>query len=163
MKCWKLPRHDRASVNGAGEASPVVNGKDVEVACIKGGAAIKKYSVLNDKRRILTKDSDNNVAVYDVLKVIKEEDLGPIDFDEELKRRNKKVYIPNWFTVDLKTGVSFNFNFPFRFHDMEIITVAFVLACRCLQSFWGRMRWIVSLPGYRPRLAFQTMLTVDPI
>lgn len=84
----------------------MLNGKDVEVACIKGGAAIKKYSVLNDKRRILTKDSDNNVAVYDVLKVVKEEDLGPVDFDEELQRRNKKVYIPNWFTVDLKTGVS---------------------------------------------------------
>lgn len=62
--------------------------------------------MLNDKRHILTKDTDNNVAIYDVLKVEKNQDLGPVDFDAELQQRNQKVYIPNWFTVDLKTGVS---------------------------------------------------------
>lgn len=110
IKCWKLPRHDRNTYNGSGgggaEASPVANGKDVELACIKGGAAIKKYTVLNDKRHILTKDTDDNVAIYDVLKVVKDQDLGAVDFDNELQQRNQKVYIPNWFTVDLKTGVS---------------------------------------------------------
>lgn len=70
-----------------------------------GGAAIKKYAVLNDKRHILTRDTDNNVAIYDVLKVTKVKDLGQVDFDNELKQHNHKVYIPNWFTVDLKTGV----------------------------------------------------------
>jgi WD repeat-containing protein 48 len=34
------------------------------------------------------------------------ETLGKIDFDETVKTRNKMVYVPNWFTVDLKTGVS---------------------------------------------------------
>lgn len=47
--------------------------------------------MLNDKRHILTKDSDNNVALYDVLKVIKVEDLGNVDFDEEVNKRNQKV------------------------------------------------------------------------
>lgn len=72
---------------------------------LTGGAAIKKYSVLNDKRHILTKDTDNNVAIYDVLKVVKVKDLGPVDFETELNQHNQKVFIPNWFTVDLKTGV----------------------------------------------------------
>lgn len=36
---------------------------------LKGAAAIKKYHVLNDKRTILTFDTEKNVAVYDVLKV----------------------------------------------------------------------------------------------
>lgn len=71
-----------------------------------GGAAVKKCVVLNDKRYIVTKDTEENVAIYDVLRVMKKEDLGKVDFDEELKKRNKQVYIPNWFTVDLKTGVS---------------------------------------------------------
>lgn len=71
-----------------------------------GGAAIKKYSVINDKRHILTLDTDNNVAIYDVLKVVKVKDLGQVDFENELKQHNQKVHIPNWFTVDLKTGVS---------------------------------------------------------
>lgn len=70
-----------------------------------GGAAVKKCVVLNDKRYIVTKDTEENVAIYDVLRVMKKEDLGKVNFDEELKKRNKQVYIPNWFTVDLKTGV----------------------------------------------------------
>lgn len=29
-----------------------------------------------------------------------------MEFDEEIKKRFKMVYVPNWFSVDLKTGVS---------------------------------------------------------
>ena len=36
---------------------------------IRGGPSIKTYTVLNDKRRIVTKDTEENIAVYDVLKV----------------------------------------------------------------------------------------------
>lgn len=36
---------------------------------IKGGAAVRRFEILNDKRHILTKDSEGNVTVYDVLKV----------------------------------------------------------------------------------------------
>lgn len=36
---------------------------------IKGGSAVRRFEVLNDKRHILTKDSEGNVTVYDVLKV----------------------------------------------------------------------------------------------
>ena len=36
----------------------------------------------------------------------KVEDLGCVDYDEEIKKRFKTVYVPNWFSVDLKTGVS---------------------------------------------------------
>lgn len=71
----------------------------------EGGTAIKRYAILNDKRHIITKDTEDNVAIYDVLRVIKKEDLGKIDFEEETKARNKQVHIPNWFTLDLKTGV----------------------------------------------------------
>lgn len=35
----------------------------------------------------------------------KVEDLGKVDFEEEIKKRFKMVYVPNWFSVDLKTGV----------------------------------------------------------
>lgn len=63
---------------------------------------------MNDKRHILTCDTEANVALYDVLKVVKVSDLGQVDFDEEVKKRNQRVYIPNWFTVDLKIGVKKN-------------------------------------------------------
>ncbi|XP_033376023.1 WD repeat-containing protein 48 isoform X2 [Parus major] len=35
----------------------------------------------------------------------KVEDLGKVDFEEEIKKRFKMVYVPNWFSVDLKTGM----------------------------------------------------------
>uniref|UniRef100_A0A182P2K0 WD repeat-containing protein 48 homolog n=1 Tax=Anopheles epiroticus TaxID=199890 RepID=A0A182P2K0_9DIPT len=81
------------------------SGKGYEVACIKGGAAVKRYHVLNDKRFMLTRDTDENVAIYDVLKIKKVEDLGKVDFEEEIKKRSQRIYVPNWFMVDLKTGM----------------------------------------------------------
>ncbi|ELV14174.1 WD repeat-containing protein 48 [Tupaia chinensis] len=40
-----------------------------------------------------------------VLKACKVEDLGKVDFEDEIKKRFKMVYVPNWFSVDLKTGM----------------------------------------------------------
>ena len=36
---------------------------------------------------------------------MKEEDLGRVDIDEEANVRRGKLYIPNWFSVEVKTGV----------------------------------------------------------
>ncbi|XP_041698351.2 WD repeat-containing protein 48 isoform X1 [Coregonus clupeaformis] len=72
---------------------------------IKGGASIIQCHILNDKRHIVTKDTNNNVGFWDVLKACKGEDLGKVEFDEEIKKRFKHVYVPNWFSVDLKTGM----------------------------------------------------------
>lgn len=121
IRCWKLPKSDK-NFNISTENSFNHNNSmpsppspttvttttftNQEIACIKGGAAVKKYEVLADKRHIVTRDTEQNVAIYDVLKVIKVEDLGKVDFDEVVKSRNRRIYIPNWFTVDLKTGVS---------------------------------------------------------
>jgi WD repeat-containing protein 48 len=75
------------------------------ISLIPGGAAIRQAAVLNDKRHILTKDANDNVALYDVLRARKIEDLGQINFQEEIKNRFKVVHVPNWFNVDLKTGM----------------------------------------------------------
>lgn len=42
-----------------------------------GGASIIQCHILNDKRHILTKDTNNNVAFWDVLKV-KQPTVDPI-------------------------------------------------------------------------------------
>lgn len=36
---------------------------------IKGGSAIKNYTILNDKRHVLTRDTEENVVLWDILKV----------------------------------------------------------------------------------------------
>lgn len=104
IRCWKLPPFDKSTLNTI-EGNNLLETSKNEISCIKGGAAIKKFVVLNDKRHIVTKDTEENVSIYDVLKVIKKDDLGQINFDEEVNKLNQRVYIPNWFTVDLKTGM----------------------------------------------------------
>jgi len=52
----------------------VLLGKKITVVtlilvCLLGGASIIQCHILNDKRHILTKDTNNNVAYWDVLKV----------------------------------------------------------------------------------------------
>ena len=72
---------------------------------IRGGPSIRSYSIQNDKRHIVTRDTEGGVAVYDVLKASKVADLGQVDFDKVCEERQQTVYVPNWFTVDLKTGM----------------------------------------------------------
>jgi hypothetical protein len=33
------------------------------------------------------------------------DNLGQIDLDEEVKKRNKLMFVPNWFTVDVTTAM----------------------------------------------------------
>jgi WD repeat-containing protein 48 len=61
---------------------------------IRGGASIRHYRILNGKRTVLTKDTESNVAIYDVLKAAKVNDLGQVYLDEEVKKRNKTVTFP---------------------------------------------------------------------
>ena len=37
---------------------------------------------------------------------MKEAELGNVDIDDEAENRRGKLYIPNWFSVEVKTGVS---------------------------------------------------------
>ena len=34
------------------------------------------------------------------------EDLGKINLEEELERRKETLFVPNWFSCDIRTGVS---------------------------------------------------------
>lgn len=130
---------------------------------VSGGAAIKKYAVLNDKRHILTKDTDNNVAIYDVLKVTKVKDLGQVDFDNELKQHNQKVFIPNWFTVDLKTGVRTTLSlkenvidgtrFEWKMEKKKKLYFFFLVFHRCQPLCWVPTKLIASVHGYQLKLA----------
>lgn len=86
---------------------------DIPDLVIKGNPAVINYHILNDKRHILTLESDHSVALYDVLTARKEETLHRASndqdikqkYDDEKKNRSKMVYVPNWFSVDLKIGL----------------------------------------------------------
>ncbi|CAB3401737.1 unnamed protein product [Caenorhabditis bovis] len=72
---------------------------------IPGAASIKHHAVLNDKRHVVTRDSDGCVALYDVLAARKVADYGKRPIDEVLKEHFRKVFVPSWFSVDFKSGM----------------------------------------------------------
>jgi len=84
------------------ELEPLVQEPD---SVIRGGPSIRSYTILNDKRQIVTRDTEGGVQVYDVLKAAKLADLGVVEVDQVVEERQQTVFVPNWFTVDLKTGM----------------------------------------------------------
>jgi WD repeat-containing protein 48 len=72
---------------------------------IPGATTIIDCKTLNNKRHVLTKDNTGNVALWDVLHAVKESELGMVDLDVEAQRRQEDLFIPNWFSCDIKTGL----------------------------------------------------------
>lgn len=68
---------------------------------------VKMCKILNTQVRIHPlRNIDNYHTFFFAVQACKVEDLGKVDFEDEIKKRFKMVYVPNWFSVDLKTGVS---------------------------------------------------------
>ncbi|KAL7056421.1 hypothetical protein AAHC03_020796 [Spirometra sp. Aus1] len=72
--------------------------------CIQGGHPIVQYRVCSEKRFIVTRDAGNQVCIYDVLQAKIVQNLGVVNFDDVVKEREKLIYVPSWFTVDLRCG-----------------------------------------------------------
>eukprot|EP00794_Sanderia_malayensis_P012266 gene12266-13531_t len=104
LNCWPLDFSSNQNDQDVDleENTPLVN---KPVKTIPGGSGIKHIRTLNNKRHVITKDSDGDVCVWDILKAKKIEALGKVNFEEEIQRRKEKVHVPNWFTVDARTGM----------------------------------------------------------
>ncbi|XP_035658852.1 WD repeat-containing protein 48-like isoform X1 [Branchiostoma floridae] len=104
VNCWPISNQP-ARVSGDYDNENPVPVYTQPEGTVKGGPSITQYYILNDKRHILSRDTNGHVVLWDVLKACKVEDLGKADLEEEIKARSKMVYVPNWFSVDLKTGM----------------------------------------------------------
>ncbi|XP_015775077.1 PREDICTED: WD repeat-containing protein 48-like [Acropora digitifera] len=87
------------------DSSTLLFVEDAPVLNFSGAPSIRKFHVLRDRRHVITRDSEDNITVWDVLKACKVEELGKVDYDEAIKKRSPMVYVPNWFSVDIKTGM----------------------------------------------------------
>ena len=73
---------------------------------IRGAPIIQKFQVLPNRRHIVTQDSEGTVSIYDALTAQVIERIPNSDFDSQVKKRSDfLLYIPSWFTVDLKIGM----------------------------------------------------------
>ncbi|KHJ91783.1 WD domain, G-beta repeat protein [Oesophagostomum dentatum] len=70
-----------------------------------GATSIKHAGILNDKRHVITKDSDDCIGLYDVLAGRKVADFGKRPFEDVVLEHNRKVFVPSWFSVDYKSGM----------------------------------------------------------
>ncbi|XP_065897763.1 WD repeat-containing protein 48-like isoform X2 [Dysidea avara] len=95
---------DNDDDNDNEDASPL-HCKPVDT--LPGGDCVTSFSVLSDKRHILTKDRSSKVALWDVFTASKVKDLGEVDMEEEERKWQEQQphFIPNWFSVDVKTGM----------------------------------------------------------
>lgn len=67
-------------------------------------AGIIHHKVLNDRRHLLTKDSDGQVVLWDILSGQAVETYGAVDFAAKERELFKPVSVPSWFTSDIKLG-----------------------------------------------------------
>lgn len=105
---WKIQPDDNIS------AEKFANKTEQELAApyrdradykIYGLPSIKQYKVLPNRRYVLTNDSNNLVATYDVLKAERKQTFEGEKFHDVLERyQNQMLYVPSWFSVDVKCG-----------------------------------------------------------
>lgn len=102
LHCWPLQNQSIDELADLEINTPIV---EKPSKTIYGAPGISQIHVCNNKRYVLTKDTAKNVTLWDILKAKKLTDFGCINFEDECMKRSEKVYVPNWFTVDAKTGM----------------------------------------------------------
>eukprot|EP00271_Cylindrocystis_brebissonii_P020851 TRINITY_DN713_c0_g2_i5.p1 TRINITY_DN713_c0_g2~~TRINITY_DN713_c0_g2_i5.p1 ORF type:complete len:1017 (-),score=193.27 TRINITY_DN713_c0_g2_i5:791-3841(-) len=71
---------------------------------IPGTPAVIQYSVLNNRRHILSKDTEGNVKLWEITRGALVEDFGKVSLEEKEVELFEKVSVPSWFTVDSRLG-----------------------------------------------------------
>ena len=107
VNAWKL---DLSSCDEAIRHStlPAVSAPNSPVKSIPGKPRIKDFSILKDRRHVLTKNTDNEIQLWDIMyaKFVKSLGSGELEaFREEEERKMMNNLIPNWFSVRIKTGL----------------------------------------------------------
>jgi hypothetical protein len=86
----------------------------VAAVVIAGAAPITEHAQLNDRRRVLAKDTTGAITLWDVTKCARiaafpaagggGKEVEAIYFAETFKAQNTVVSIPSWFQIDSRSG-----------------------------------------------------------
>eukprot|EP00178_Gracilaria_changii_P023312 TRINITY_DN70644_c0_g1_i1.p1 TRINITY_DN70644_c0_g1~~TRINITY_DN70644_c0_g1_i1.p1 ORF type:complete len:690 (+),score=49.46 TRINITY_DN70644_c0_g1_i1:303-2372(+) len=73
---------------------------------IPGLPGIIAHRIMNDKRHVLTRNTDGEYCIWDITQGTLVKSLGVIqeDIDEVAKRNDQEVTVPSWFQVDIRLG-----------------------------------------------------------
>ncbi|KAG6540955.1 hypothetical protein Mapa_017676 [Marchantia paleacea] len=71
---------------------------------IPGTAGIVRHAILNDRRRVLTKDAEGVLKLWEITRGSVIKDFGKVNFEDKEKELFEKVSVPAWFTMDTRLG-----------------------------------------------------------
>ncbi|EFA78170.1 WD40 repeat-containing protein [Heterostelium album PN500] len=91
---------DEESVNNI---SAILNANE-PIMKIAGRPGMIKHHIMNNRRHVLTKDTSDNVQLWDITKGELIGDYGKVDFDKQVNELQEIISIPKWLSVDTKTG-----------------------------------------------------------
>ncbi|KAL7749145.1 hypothetical protein RI367_005550 [Sorochytrium milnesiophthora] len=74
-------------------------------ATIQGQHGLVRHSLLSNKRMVLSRDTNNCVDLWDIVRCCKVKSFGQRDFDDVLKEVNVHEFGVDWCTVDTKIGM----------------------------------------------------------
>ena len=83
------------------------NGGTEPICSIPGLPGIIAHRVMNDRRHVLTCDTQGDYNIWDITRGILEKPLGKQegrDIDEVVKEHDIEVSVPSWFQVDIRLG-----------------------------------------------------------
>lgn len=69
-----------------------------------GVPGIKKSLLLNNKRHVVSQDTEQMVCIWDIIKCVKVKEFGKAEFDDVCKAENSPEWVSNWCTIDTKLG-----------------------------------------------------------
>lgn len=74
---------------------------------IPGLPGIIAHKIMNDRRHVLTCDTQGEYCIWDITRGVMNKSLGVIedtDIDEVAKAHDREVSVPSWFQVDIRLG-----------------------------------------------------------
>eukprot|EP00897_Mesotaenium_endlicherianum_P003029 jgi/Mesen1/2754/ME000017S02121 len=92
------------SLDGVPPPAPVALHKEA-LEEIGGHPAIVQHAVLNDRRHVLSKDSEGRVQLWEITRGACVRDYGMVSFEDVEKGLFEKVSVPSWFSVDVRLGM----------------------------------------------------------
>ncbi|KIW06651.1 uncharacterized protein PV09_02359 [Verruconis gallopava] len=86
------------------EAGGVVPVRSLPDNTIEGQHGLIKHMTLNDRRRVLTLDTNSEVVLWDLIRCAPIKSFGKRDIEDVFREINPTEAVPHWCAVDTRTG-----------------------------------------------------------
>ncbi|KAF6173753.1 hypothetical protein GIB67_042921, partial [Kingdonia uniflora] len=71
---------------------------------IPGTPGVVQHEILNNRRHVLTKDTEESVKLWEITRGVVVEDYGKVSFEEKKEELFETISVPAWFTTDTRLG-----------------------------------------------------------